>query len=69
MTTILVVGATGMTGRLLVQQLLGRGHRVRVIVRSPDKLPDDVANNPKLTLTRAAVLDLTDAQMKDQVNG
>ncbi len=69
MTTILVVGATGMTGRLLVQQLLDRGHTVRAIVRSPDKLPDDVANNPNLTLIKAAVLDLTDAQMKDQVNG
>lgn len=31
---ILVVGASGATGRLLVEQLLKRGHLVKVIVRS-----------------------------------
>ena len=37
--TVLVVGATGMTGRALVEQLLSKGHTVRAIVRSPSKLP------------------------------
>ncbi len=33
--TILVVGATGATGQLVVEQLLNRGHKVRIIVRFP----------------------------------
>jgi uncharacterized protein YbjT (DUF2867 family) len=37
--TILVVGASGATGRLLVQHLLDRGQNVKIIVRSPEKLP------------------------------
>lgn len=34
---ILVHGATGGTGRLLVDRLLGDGHQVRAMVRDPDK--------------------------------
>ena len=40
MKTILVVGATGATGRRLTEQLLLRGHHVKAIVRSPEKLPE-----------------------------
>ncbi|MEU8632613.1 NAD(P)-binding oxidoreductase [Amycolatopsis sp. NPDC048633] len=35
---MLVLGATGATGALLVDQALAAGHRVRVLVRSPEKL-------------------------------
>jgi len=38
--TILVVGASGATGRHLVEQLLIQKHKVKVIVRSPEKLPE-----------------------------
>ena len=31
----------------LVEQLLGRGRRVRAIVRSPGKLPHGLGNHPK----------------------
>ncbi|MGK0476071.1 MAG: hypothetical protein ACJAYV_001734 [Oleispira sp.] len=41
---VLVVGASGATGKLLVEQLLGRDVEVKAIVRSLDALPD----NPKL---------------------
>jgi putative NADH-flavin reductase len=37
---ILVVGATGRTGRLLVRGALGRGHDVTALVRAPEKLGD-----------------------------
>eukprot|EP00121_Abeoforma_whisleri_P005067 Awhi_evm1s4583 len=37
-TQVLVVGATGMTGRQVVQQLLERGVSVHAIVRSPENL-------------------------------
>lgn len=35
---IAVIGATGRTGRLLVEQLLARGHEVTALVRTPEKL-------------------------------
>lgn len=34
----LVIGATGATGRLLVDQLINRGETVVAIVRSADRL-------------------------------
>jgi uncharacterized protein YbjT (DUF2867 family) len=35
---ILVLGATGPTGRLIVAQALARGYDVAALVRSPEKL-------------------------------
>ena len=67
--TTLVVGASGATGRLLLEQLLSRGQDVKAIVRSPDKLPDVLANHENLTVICASVLDLSDAQMARYVNG
>ncbi len=67
--TTLVVGATGATGRLLVQQLLDRGHHVKVIVRSPNKLPEVLKNHQHLSVIHANVLDLTGTEMAQHVNG
>ena len=67
--TTLVVGASGATGRLLVEQLLDRGQHVKVIVRSPDKLPDDLKNHDHLFVIRASVLNPSDAEMSQHVNG
>ena len=67
MTTTLVVGATGKTGQPLVEQLLGKNHKVRVIVRSPHKLSAEVLKNPNTTVIEASVLDLTDEEMAEHV--
>jgi putative NADH-flavin reductase len=37
---LLVLGATGGTGRLIVSQALARGHEVTALVRSPEKASD-----------------------------
>lgn len=65
---ILVVGATGATGRLLVEQLLLRGHNVKVIVRSPDKLPKTIKNHDCLTVIEASILNLIDKEINEIVN-
>jgi hypothetical protein len=67
--TILVVGATGATGRLLVEQLLNRGQDVRAIVRSPDSLPADLRNHPRLTLIQAGISAASDAELSQYVSG
>ena len=66
---ILIVGATGATGRLLVEQLLDRGQFVKAIVRSPDKLPEAMRNHNRLSMIRASVLDLSDAELGEHVKG
>ncbi len=67
--TILVAGATGATGRLLVEQLLNRGHTVKVIVRSPDSLPANLKNHDRLIVIHTNILDLSEADMARHVNG
>lgn len=67
--TILVVGATGATGRLLVKQLLDRGMSVKVIVRSSDKLPQEIRNHINLSIIHASLLDLDDDTLARYVNG
>ncbi len=64
---VLVVGATGATGRLLVHQLLDLGWHVRAIVRSPDGFAKSVREHPNLSITQANVLDLTDQEMLEHV--
>ena len=61
--TVLVVGATGNTGFPLVKQLLVRGYNLRIIVRSLDKFPLELLENPKLKIIKASLLDLGDEQM------
>ncbi len=67
--TTLVVGATGATGRLLVEQLLNRGHHVRVIVRSPEKLPEALKRHDRMSVIHAQVPDLSEAELTQHVRG
>jgi len=60
---VLVVGSSGATGRLLVEELLARGCRVKAIVRSPGCFPESMTGNETLSLIHASVLDLSDADM------
>ncbi|AAZ27766.1 NAD(P)-dependent oxidoreductase [Colwellia psychrerythraea] len=67
--TILVVGASGATGRLLVEQLLAQGEKVKIIVRSIDALPDVIKQNDQLMITESTLLDMTDAELQQHVQG
>ena len=67
--TTLIVGASGATGRLLVEQLLNRGQQVKIIVRSTDNLPDAVSKDGNLSIIQASILDLSDAEIARHVSG
>lgn len=67
--TTLVVGASGATGRLLIDQLLAKGEQVNIIVRSVDSLPDHLKQHVRLTITQASLLDMTDEELIEQVQG
>ena len=67
--TTLVVGASGATGQLLVQQLLARGEQVRIIVRSTESLSKEITSHINLSVFRASVLDLSDNELAECVSG
>ena len=56
---VLVIGATGGTGRQLVQQALDQGHQVTAFVRNPSKLQVEHAN---LRIAKGDVLDYTSVE-------
>jgi putative NADH-flavin reductase len=54
LTRVLIVGATGGTGRQLVEQALERGYLVTALARDPSALR---VEHPRLTVVRGDVLD------------
>ena len=67
--TTLVVGASGATGKQLVEQLLNKEQMVKVIVRSPENLPESWKNNDRVSVIQASVLDIGEADMAKYVKG
>jgi putative NADH-flavin reductase len=56
-STFLVLGATGGTGKHFVSQALGDGHRVRALVRTPEKLPP---GSESLEVVKGSITDMID---------
>ena len=52
---VLVVGASGSTGKLLVTQLLSSGHAVKVVIRPSSQIPDHWQQHHQLTVIRTQV--------------
>lgn len=63
--TVLVVGASGATGRQLIEQLLIQGNSIRAVVRFPEKLPESWKNNECVKIISATLLDLSDKEMME----
>lgn len=63
--SVLIVGATGGTGRQLVTQALERGYAVTALARNPAKLQ---INHPRLTVKQGDILDYAtvEAAMRGQ---
>jgi len=68
-STTLVLGASGNTGRRLVEQLLAKEQNVRAIVRSKENFSKIIPQNDNLKVIEAAVLDMKDAEFLDAVKG
>lgn len=54
---LLILGATGLTGRLVVEQALAAGHTVTALVRSPERL---TIRNPNLRVVVGSATDAAD---------
>lgn len=63
--TTLVVGASGATGKQLVEQLLNMGQKVKVIVRPTGKTTDTWQNNDKISIIRANISEISVDEMMD----
>jgi hypothetical protein len=68
-TTVLLLGGSGRTGRLVLSQLLERGASVRVIVRDAGRLPEGALGQEALTVVEADLLSVPDESLRDLVQG
>lgn len=66
---ILVVGASGATGSLLVKQLLDNGKSVKAVIRPNSNLSDSITGHENLELIRASLLDLSDEEIAQLTDG
>jgi nucleoside-diphosphate-sugar epimerase len=57
--TTLVVGASGATGKLLVEQLLASGQRVKIIVRLTSIVPNKWNENQQVTIIKGNLSEMT----------
>ena len=64
---ILVVGATGATGRLLVAELLKRDVEVRAVARSSTSLPEELQDAPNLKVIEGSLLDFDAERLQELV--
>ena len=69
MKKILVVGASGKTGRNVVKQLLELGHTVHIIVRTTNNLSKDILKHQKINIIKASILDIKEEEMVNLVSG
>lgn len=65
--TTLVVGASGATGKQLVEQLLDMGQNVRVIVRASSLIPQTWENNDKVSIIKANISEISAEEMANYV--
>jgi nucleoside-diphosphate-sugar epimerase len=66
---VLLLGATGRTGGLVLTQLLERGVPVRAIARSADRLPGGAVGNPLLEVVEADLLALPTGELVGHLDG
>ena len=61
---ILIVGATGATGKLLVDQLLENGHEVKAFARNEKKFSNETINHKNLEIITNTVLDISEEELE-----
>lgn len=67
--TVLVVGGTGATGKLLLEQLLSQNINVRAVVRDVSRVPEQIRSHPNLDLVEGSLLKLDEKELKKVVKG
>ena len=63
----LVLGASGATGKLVVQQLVKKNIQVRIVVRETAIIPDQISNNKSIEVIKENINDFEIAKIKDLV--
>jgi len=66
--TILVAGASGATGKQVVEQLLIQKYNVKVMVRTPENLPESWKSNDHIQIITASISELSNSELKEYIS-
>lgn len=66
---VLVLGASGATGKHLVEQLLIQAHQLTIVVRAKSNIPEHWKQNNNIKIVTANVADLSLTKMTDLCKG
>ena len=66
---VLLMGASGATGKLLTPILLAKACELRIIVRPSSKVPNEWLAHANLTIIRAPISELTKEEMRHHIAG
>lgn len=66
---VLVLGASGATGKLVVQQLVKKKIKVRLVARESAIIPNQISEDNSIEIIRGNINDFKIAQIKDLVKG
>jgi nucleoside-diphosphate-sugar epimerase len=67
--TTLVLGASGATGRLVINELLNMEQALRIVVREGSFVASDVQQRPNVEIIYASLIELSDQEMMNLVDG
>lgn len=65
--TSLIVGASGATGKLLVEQLIKAGQQVKVIVRPTINIPDLWTQNENISVIKSNIAEISVAELANHI--
>jgi len=64
---VVVLGATGATGKLVVQELINRNHMVKAVVRLDSSLPSAISSHENVSIITGTILEFSDEEMNELV--
>lgn len=66
---VLILGASGATGKQVVRQMIKRQVKTRVLIRPHSVLPEDVSSSPLVEVVRGSISDFSHEEMKKVIEG
>jgi len=66
---VLVLGASGATGKLVVKQLIYRHINTRIVVRKSAIIPQSIIDNPLVEVIKGNVNELNDTDLNEIISG
>ncbi|HAY34239.1 MAG TPA: SDR family oxidoreductase [Ignavibacteria bacterium] len=64
----LIFGASGETGKLLTEQLLASGRKVKIIVRPVSNIPENWSRNENLTIIKRSITEISSDELAGYIS-